>query len=91
MRLDEYLRLNNLSLRAFARETGLGVATISRLRKGDGMGSRRTLNAIVQATGGSVTITDLVEVAVQFGPGEVHSQGINVQNPDDLNDIKRKR
>ncbi|MFV1808826.1 hypothetical protein [Phaeobacter sp. Ax4a-4a] len=65
MRLDEYLSLNNIGVRAFARIAGLGVATVVRARDGVGIGNRRTLQAIINATDGAVTASDLVETAMQ--------------------------
>lgn len=65
MRLDEYLSLNGMSLRMLARSSGLGVATVKRARDGTCIASRRTLAAIVDATGGAVTLSDLISVAVE--------------------------
>lgn len=82
MRLDEYLSHHKISLRVFASSTGLGLATISRARNGVGLGSRRTMTAIVRATGGEVTISDLVATAVENDPeaaeldqAQIHNQG----------------
>lgn len=65
MRLDEYLSLHKMSLRALARAAKLGVATVKRVRDGTSIANRRTLEAIVDATDGAVTISDLVSVAVE--------------------------
>lgn len=65
MQLDEYLSLHKMSLRALARSSGLGVATVKRVRDGTCIANRKTLDAIVEVTGGLVTLTDLISVAVE--------------------------
>lgn len=65
MTLKEYLTHNSLSLKGFADQCGLSAPTILRARDGINMPSRRTLEAIVQATGGAVTINDLIHVEVR--------------------------
>jgi len=60
MTLKEYLDQNGLSLKGFADQCGLSAPTILRARDGTNMPSRRTLAAIVSATGGAVTIQDLI-------------------------------
>jgi transcriptional regulator with XRE-family HTH domain len=62
MRLDEYLNQQGLSLRAFARLAGVSVATVLRARDGSVISSRRTLTAIVEATGGAVGVSDLIQI-----------------------------
>lgn len=62
MTLKEYLTHNSLSLKGFADQCGLSAPTILRARDGINMPSRRTLKAIVRATGGVVTINDLIRV-----------------------------
>ena len=62
MTLKEYLDLNKLSLKAFGDQCGLSAPTVLRVRDGLHMPSRRTLNAIVNATGGDVKIQDLIVV-----------------------------
>lgn len=62
MTLNEYLKENRLSLKGFADQCGLSAPTILRARDGINMPSRRTLEAIVRATGGVVTINDLIRV-----------------------------
>lgn len=65
MTLKEYLTHNRLSLKCFADQCGLSAPTILRARDGINMPSRRTLEAIVQATGGAVTINDLIRVEME--------------------------
>lgn len=65
MTLNEYLKQNQLSLKGFADQCGLSAPTILRARDGINMPSRRTLEAIVRATGGVVTINDLIRVEVE--------------------------
>lgn len=60
MTLREYLELNNLSLKAFGERAGLSAATVLRARDGICIPSRRSLRAITVATGGAVTVGDLV-------------------------------
>ncbi|WP_316300501.1 helix-turn-helix transcriptional regulator [Aliisedimentitalea sp. MJ-SS2] len=67
MRLEEYLARQQMSLRALARASGLGVATVKRVRDGTCIASRKTLNAIVDATDGAVTIAELISVALEAG------------------------
>jgi transcriptional regulator with XRE-family HTH domain len=60
MTLREYLELHNLSLKAFGERAGLSPATVLRARDGICIPSRRSLRAITVATGGAVTVGDLV-------------------------------
>ncbi len=62
MTLKDYLTQNNLSLKAFGNRCGLSAPTVLRIRDGRNIPSRRTLNAIVQATSGAVTIQDLISL-----------------------------
>jgi transcriptional regulator with XRE-family HTH domain len=62
MTLKDYLDQNDLSLKAFADRCGLSAPTILRARDGICLPSRRSLLAISRATGGAVTISDLVAV-----------------------------
>ncbi len=62
MTLKDYLTRNNLSLKAFGNRCGLSAPTVLRIRDGRNIPSRRTLNAIVQATSGAVTIQDLISL-----------------------------
>lgn len=48
-----------------ARASNLGVATVKRVRDGTCIANRRTLKAIISATQGEVTMTDLLSVAVE--------------------------
>lgn len=62
MTLKDYLTKNNLSLKVFGDRCGLSAPTILRARDGINIPSRRTLQAIVTATGGAVSIQDLINV-----------------------------
>ncbi len=62
MKLREYLVQNKLSLKVFADQCGLSAPTILRARDGINIPSRRTLEAIVRATNGTVTIADLISI-----------------------------
>lgn len=62
MTLKEYLETNGLSLKTFGERCGLSAATVLRARDGRNMPSRRTLQAIVEATNGAVTIQELIQV-----------------------------
>lgn len=70
MTLKDYLNKNNLSLQAFGNRAGLSAPTVLRIRDGRNMPSRRTLNAIVRATDGAVTIQELIvpETTDKKGP-----------------------
>ncbi|SPH20650.1 hypothetical protein ASD8599_01389 [Ascidiaceihabitans donghaensis] len=62
MTLKDYLTQNNLSLKVFGDRCGLSAPTVLRARDGINIPSRRTLQAIVNATGGTVSIQDLITV-----------------------------
>lgn len=62
MTLKEYLDQNKLSLKAFGDQCGISAPTVLRVRDGLHMPSRRTLNAIVNTTGGEVQIQDIISV-----------------------------
>ncbi|MFV1602331.1 MULTISPECIES: hypothetical protein [unclassified Phaeobacter] len=62
MTLKEYLDLNNISLKAFGDRCGVSAATVLRARDGVGLSSRKTMQAIVNATGGQVTPADVWRV-----------------------------
>lgn len=62
MKLREYLDQNKLSLKVFGDRCGLSAPTVLRARDGINIPSRRTLQAIVTATGGAVSIQDLITV-----------------------------
>ncbi len=62
MTLKDYLAQNNLSLKVFGDLCGLSAPTVLRARDGINIPSRRTLQAIVTATDGMVTIQDLISV-----------------------------
>jgi transcriptional regulator with XRE-family HTH domain len=65
MMLKDYLSQNGLSLKGFADQCGLSAPTILRARDGINIPSRRTLEAIVTATKGAVTIQDLIRVELK--------------------------
>lgn len=60
MTLKDYLHHHGLSLKAFGDLCGLSAPTIMRARDGVNIPSRRSLNAIIAATDGAVTVNDLV-------------------------------
>ena len=62
MTLKDYLTQNNLSLKVFGDRCGLSAPTVLRARDGINIPSRRTLQAIVTATNGAVSIQDLISV-----------------------------
>ena len=62
MTLKEYLDQNKLSLKVFGDRCGLSAPTVLRARDGINIPSRRTLQAIVTATGGQVSIQELIAV-----------------------------
>lgn len=66
MTLKEYLDLHRLSLKAFGTCCGLSAPTILRARDGVNIPSRRTLKAIVDATGGAVSVQDLVLIETKL-------------------------
>lgn len=68
MTLKEYLDQNGLSLKAFGDHCGVSAPTILRARDGVNIPSRRTLEAIIRATGGAVTVNDLVLRQQEFIP-----------------------
>lgn len=61
MTLKDYLDQHKLSLKAFGDQCGVSAPTVLRIRDGVNIPSRRTLQAIVDATGGAVTIQDLIQ------------------------------
>lgn len=62
MTLKDYLDQNKLSLKAFGDQCGISAPTVLRVRDGLHMPSRKTLNAIVNATDGAVQIQDIISV-----------------------------
>ena len=69
MMLKDYLNQHDLSLKGFADQCGLSAPTILRARDGINIPSRRTLEAIVSATKGAVTIQDLIRVEPKGNDG----------------------
>ena len=59
MTLKDYLDLNNISLKSFGDRCGVSAATILRARDGVVLPNRKTVLAIVKATGGQVTPADV--------------------------------
>ncbi len=70
MKLDEWLKTNNLTAAAFAAMSGLSQATISRTINGKRRPDWSTLDAITAATDGAVTPNDFVrdEAPDIYGP-----------------------
>ncbi len=60
MRLDVYLKQQNLSLGAFAKLAGLSKATVFRARDTAVVPTKRTMERVEAATGGHVTRLDLI-------------------------------
>lgn len=60
MGLDEYLKRNGVSGPQFAARIGVDPATVYRIRKGQVLPHRRTIQAIVRETGTQVSLNDLV-------------------------------
>lgn len=61
MTLKDYLHQNKLSLKAFGDRCGISAPTVLRVRDGRNIPSRRTIQAIVDATGGTVTVQELIQ------------------------------
>lgn len=62
MKLDEWLKSNNLTAAAFADISGLSQATISRAINGKRRPDWSTLDTIMAATNGAVTPNDFVSL-----------------------------
>lgn len=62
MTLNEYLNYHELSLKSFADRCGLSAPTIMRLRDGKHIPSRRSLKAIIKASGGDISVEDLMQL-----------------------------
>ena len=69
MMLKDYLSQHDLGLKSFADQCGLSAPTILRAQDGINIPSRRTLEAIVSATKGAVTIQDLIRVELKGDDG----------------------
>ena len=63
MTLEEYLKLNNLSLDDFAAKMGTRRLTVQRWIQGEFMPQRRHLEKIVKITGGKVTANSFLCLA----------------------------
>lgn len=63
MNLQTYLNQNSLSLAKFAKRCGVSPTTILRVRDGEVIPSRRTLTSIVDASGGAITVQELISVS----------------------------
>lgn len=63
MNLHTYLNQNSLSLAKFAKRCGVSPTTILRVRDGEVIPSRRTLTSIVDASGGAITVQELISVS----------------------------
>ena len=55
-----FLRLEGITQRSFAKDTGLDEATVSRLLKGKHMPSSTTIHKVERATKKKVTWVDLI-------------------------------
>jgi DNA-binding transcriptional regulator YdaS (Cro superfamily) len=62
MNLKTYLTKEAIGVRAFARMCGVSAATIKRVRDSEVVPSRSTMTKIVSATGGQVTVHDMMSV-----------------------------
>jgi DNA-binding transcriptional regulator YdaS (Cro superfamily) len=60
MNLKDYLTTEAIGVRAFARRCDVSAATIKRVRDSEVVPSRNTMTKIVNATGGQVTVNDLM-------------------------------
>lgn len=60
MKLNSYMRLQGITEHELARKAGVSQPAINRLRNGRGNWTVGLLYRVSQATGGSVTLADLV-------------------------------
>ncbi len=67
MKLDDYLKANSISGADFAKTIGVDAATVFRIRTGRVFPHRRTMLAIIMATGGQVSANDLILVNDETG------------------------
>jgi DNA-binding transcriptional regulator YdaS (Cro superfamily) len=74
MKLKTYLTSEGIGVRAFARTCGVSAATIKRVRDSEVVPSRTTMTKIVTATGGLVTVHDLMS-AIHDEATEQSKQG----------------
>jgi len=61
MKLADYLRVNGITLEAFAKSIGRSAATVSRLARGRQKPDWTTMEAITAATSGAVKPNDFAE------------------------------
>lgn len=61
MKLETYLKKNDLTDAAFGALIGISQSQISRIRRGESFPSRDTLAVIAEFTGGAVTANDFIE------------------------------
>jgi transcriptional regulator with XRE-family HTH domain len=77
MNLDQYLLLNGISVRAFARACGTSASSIVRIRRREVIPTLRVMEAIHTATNGQVAPADLVPTSFQpikrSGDGEIEN------------------
>lgn len=59
MRLEEYLRINNISKTDFARSIGMSIAHITNICNGWKNPSIKVIRKIIEATDGQVNVADL--------------------------------
>jgi len=62
MKLDEYLKTNEMTMQTFAAEVGVHVSTVHRVKYAKIMPSRKLVEAIFKATDGQVRPADLIEI-----------------------------
>lgn len=67
MKLDEYLKANNISGAEFAELIGVDAATVFRIRTGRVFPHRRTMQSIMTATDGKVSANDLIQADLRSG------------------------
>lgn len=62
MTLDDYLTTNKISGPKFAQRIKVDPATIYRIRRGYVVPHRETMQAIITASGGDISVEDLVQL-----------------------------
>lgn len=62
MKLEDFLKTNEITKQAFAERIGVAPSTITRLLTGKHVPDRATMNAIIAATDGAVTPNDFFDL-----------------------------
>lgn len=75
-----FLNKNSMSLACLAEKCAVSPSTIMRVRDGVVIPSRRTIAAIIAATDGQVSITDLVKIGEPNGA--LPSNNVKPSEPD---------